>query len=222
MLVLNRNTVKLVFSSVDWGFTNPGVMQVWAVDGDGRMYLVHEVYRTGKLIEWWAERGRAIKAHFGPECFVCDPSEPAYIERFIRSGLYAVPANNDVAPGIQEVQSRLAVQPDGRPRLMMYAGALADRDESLVEARKPCCTREELDVYSWPKGADGRPVKEVPVKVNDHGADAMRYACMWLKTRGSGDPSKIVSGGRMRLPPGVFGHAGRAGGADARRMPEKW
>ena len=30
--------------------------------------------------------------------------------------------------------------------------------------------------YVWPKGADGRPQKEEPVKEYDHGKDAMRYA----------------------------------------------
>jgi hypothetical protein len=44
----------------------------------------------------------------------------------------------------------------------------------------------------------------------------------WADARAGCDPSKIISGGRMRLPPGVFGAAGRAGGADARRMPAKW
>jgi hypothetical protein len=32
----------------------------------------------------------------------------------------------------------------------------------------------------------------------------------------------VVSGGRMEIPRGVFGGTGRAGGADARRMPTKW
>jgi hypothetical protein len=52
---------------------------------------------------------------------------------------------------------------------------------------------------------------------------AVALAC-WLAerfppfVRGS-----VVSGGRMAMPRGVFGGAaGRAGGADARRMPAKW
>ena len=32
---------------IDWGKTAPTVLGVWAVDPDGRMYLVREVYQTG-------------------------------------------------------------------------------------------------------------------------------------------------------------------------------
>jgi hypothetical protein len=32
----------------------------------------------------------------------------------------------------------------------------------------------------WPKTADGRPVKEAPVKENDHGCDALRYGVVYL------------------------------------------
>jgi phage terminase large subunit len=37
------------------------------------------------------------------------------------------------------------------------------------------CTEEEFDSYVWPKGVDGKPVKEEPVKEHDHGLDALRY-----------------------------------------------
>ncbi len=32
----------------------------------------------------------------------------------------------------------------------------------------------------WEPSKDGRPVKEAPLKVNDHGMDAMRYAVMYV------------------------------------------
>ena len=31
----------------------------------------------------------------------------------------------------------------------------------------------------WVKSADGKPTKEQPVKVNDHGLDALRYGVMY-------------------------------------------
>jgi hypothetical protein len=30
-------------------------------------------------------------------------------------------------------------------------------------------------VYAWPKGSDGKPLKEVPVDADNHGMDALRY-----------------------------------------------
>jgi hypothetical protein len=35
----------------------------------------------------------------------------------------------------------------------------------------------------WPKGIDGRPVKETPVDLDNHGMDAMRYAVMAIDNR---------------------------------------
>ena len=45
-----------------------------------------------------------------------------------------------------------------------------------MEAKRPLCTEQEIDGYVWEKAADGRPNKEQPVKADDHGCDAKRYA----------------------------------------------
>ncbi len=54
--------------------------------------------------------------------------------------------------------------------------ALVERDVALEEAKKPTCTEEEVGGYVWAPGVDGRPLKEEPLKMDDHGCDAMRYA----------------------------------------------
>ena len=184
MVNLNKKTVKEVFASVDWGYSNPGVILVFALDGDRRMYLVHEVYQTGKLVSWWVAKADELRKHFGITTFVCDPAEPAYIMEFTNAGLPAESAYNPIARGVQAVKERLKVQPDGRPRLFLMEGAREDRDESLDDSRKPTCTAEELDGYVWAKSADGRPIKEEPIKINDHGCDALRYACAYVDDLG--------------------------------------
>jgi phage terminase large subunit len=55
-----------------------------------------------------------------------------------------------------------------------------ERDESLVEHRKPLSTEQEFEMYVWPKDAGGKTVKEAPIKENDHGMDAMRYAVAYV------------------------------------------
>jgi hypothetical protein len=222
MLTLKANAVKLVVAGVDWGYSNPGAILVFAVDGDGRMYLVHEVYRTGQLIGWWTEKAKAIKAHFRPECFVCDPSEPAYIEQFNRAGVYAVAADNDIAPGIQAVESRLAVQPDGRPRLFLYDGALEERDPELTARRLPTCLREEMDAYVYKKAVDGKPIKEEPVDLHNHAADVLRYCTLWVDARQRVGNATVgtqpaESRGPFRRPPaGAFGNGAGFG------KPPRW
>ncbi|MBU2249146.1 MAG: terminase, partial [Gammaproteobacteria bacterium] len=82
--------------------------------------------------------------------------------------------------GIQAVKDRLAIAGDGKPRIFIMRGALVEEDESLAMARKPICTEQEVVAYAWPKTTDGRPIKEQPVKVDDHGMDAMRYMVKYL------------------------------------------
>lgn len=178
--MLNRQVVKSVLASVDWGYTNPGVIHVWALDGDTRMYLICEIYRTQQVIDWWIEQATELRNEYGIELFVCDPAEPSYIDQFNAHQLHAVGAINDIAPGISALQSRLKVAGDGRARFYVYEYALRGRDESRVSARKPYSFTQEVDGYVWPKSKDGMPVKEVPVKVDDHAMDCARYMAMWL------------------------------------------
>lgn len=102
------------------------------------------------------------------------------------NGIYTIAANKDVSPGIQAVQERLAVAGDDRPRLFVFRDCLVERDETLAEAHRPICTRDEFDVYLWPKAQDGKPIKDAPIKLNDHGMDATRYLVYHLD---SGIPS---------------------------------
>ncbi|MDP9364400.1 MAG: phage terminase large subunit [Chloroflexota bacterium] len=173
------------FAAVDWGWTDPGVIGVWAVDGDGRVALVAEHYHTRRLVEgWWIERAKELGAEFAIREWHCDPSEPAYLNQFRRAGLRAVPAVNDIMPGVTAVQDRLAVQPDGLPRLFVLRSALRQRDEALVAAKQPWSTVQEIPEYVWPKDAAGRPAKDRPVDENNHGMDMMRYAVARLDLRG--------------------------------------
>jgi PBSX family phage terminase large subunit len=166
---------KRCVGAADWGYTNPGVLHVYAVDGDGRMVLLHETYRTGHLIDWWTAKAAELDAFYGVEAWACDPSEPAYIEQFRAAGLAAVAGDNAIAAGIQRVQQRLATAPDGRPRLRFSGGALDQRDPLLDEQKRPCSVLEELPAYVW----DTRPnaaLKELPVDRDNHAADCARYA----------------------------------------------
>ena len=172
--------VKDVMAGVDWGYTNPGTIQVYPIDGDGRIYLIHEIYQTQRTDDWWIARGKELKQRYGIRQFVCDPSEPAYIAKFRSAGLGAVEAVNDIAPGVSAMQTRLRRAGDGRPRFYVYEYALKERDETRVDAKQPFCFEGEISGYVWPKAKDGQAVKEVPVKFNDHAMDTSRYICMWL------------------------------------------
>lgn len=180
----NHANLQAVIGGVDWGFTNPGVLAVWAVDKDGRVYLLREWYMTGKTIDWWIERGIEARDWWGIRLFVCDPAEPAYIRQLNVAKLGAIGGKNDIAPGIQALQARLKTQGDGRARLYVRRDHLAERDPRREASHLPCGFVEEIEGYVWTKSKEGGAEKEEPVKHNDHSCDQARYVSMHLSRMG--------------------------------------
>lgn len=180
--------------AVDFGFTNPFVCQWWAEDPDGRLYLYRELYRTQRLVEDHARDmlsyvtdADGVWTEPRPRAVICDHDAEgrATLERHL--GIRTTAANKTVTTGLQAVQGRLRAAGDGKPRLLVLAGAPTYRDPALVEALKPCSTVEEFPGYVWAPGPDGRPAKEEPLKEDDHGLDATRYLVMARdgRTRGT-------------------------------------
>lgn len=163
---------------IDFGFNNPFVCQFWAEDPDGRLYLYRELYRTGEIVADHAKQILAIvKKGDGHKSDVVarviitdhDAEGRATLERELGRGTTA--AKKDVLEGIEAVKVRLKVAGDGKPRLFLCRDALAGRDQSLADAKKPLCTTDEILEYVW----DDKAKKEQPLKRGDHGMDCMRY-----------------------------------------------
>lgn len=162
------------FRVVDFGYSNPFVCQWWGEDYDGRLYRYRELYVTKKLVE---DLTPEIIRLTGDEPIVStiadhDAEDRATMEKH---GIYTIPANKDVGQGIQAVKARFKVEGDDKPRIYFVRGALVEVDPLLEAEKKPTCTEQELPGYSWKKYDDGKPNKEEPIKVNDHGCDATRY-----------------------------------------------
>jgi phage terminase large subunit len=181
--------------SVDFGFVHPFVLQCWAEDPDGRMYLYREIYRTRKTVDQHArdmlnvcapcvkENCRHSSSPGTDESCVRQWIEPkpttivadhdaegrAVLERELEMTIQ--PAHKAVTEGIEAVQVRMRTEGDGRPRIFLLTDAVIERDPELLEASRPTSTIEEIPGYVWnDKG------KEEPAKVDDDGCDAMRYA----------------------------------------------
>ncbi|RSS92459.1 terminase [Streptomyces sp. WAC02707] len=164
--------------TVDFGFTNPFVAQLWAEDPDGRLYLVREWVRTRMLVEDHATviRDRLLAGHPRPRAIITDhdAEDRATLERKLGMGTQA--AHKTVSDGIQAFGARLRPQGDGRPRLFVFRDALLERDPEMDAAALPIGLAEEALGYVWavkPGNAGG--LKEEPVKENDHSMDAGRY-----------------------------------------------
>lgn len=164
---------------IDFGYVNPFVCQWWAIDPDGRMYRYREMYMTKRTVADHAARINLLSQGEAYEATVCDhdAEDRATLKQ---CGITSINAIKDVSRGIQAVQARLNRGHDDKPRLFMLKNALVERDGALVTEYKPTCTEQELPGYIWQTAADGKPDKEEPLKLNDHGADALRYAVMYL------------------------------------------
>ena len=193
------------FGSVDWGWRNPGVLQIWGVQGQfERMYRVHEVFRPGMQRDWWAEAVVAYDKKYELQALVCDPSDPASIANmnqrigesrgrsmaYMTRAAVAKKADNNVVVGLDMV--RYGLDPGASllrhdrsgdlgvriaPKLFLCWDALEEADPALLEDKRPTCTEQEIPAYTWKTTEDGQAIKDEPNKrCSDHGCDAMRYA----------------------------------------------
>ena len=192
---------------IDFGFVHPFVCQWWAVDPDGNAYMYREIYYTHRTVEehaatmlaqvthkeeekWydhfnkrWRTREKTIWLEPRPTAIICDWDAQARrtLEKHLGMGTQA--ANKDVDTGIDLVQDRWKVFPDGTTRMFYMADTLVEKDPRLVEDLRPTCTKEEIPNYRWKIMPDGR-TKSEPVKQDDDGMDTTRYLVMHLDFKG--------------------------------------
>lgn len=164
---------KEIVCGVDWGWTNPTAV-IWAgVDADMRVWLLDEVYQKqlqiDSIIDLIQQKNANMEVKYGmrPNRYLCDPSTPENIDKLKIVGLNAKPSDNEVLAGISTVGARLALQGDNKTRLYV--------------ADKCINTIYEFETYRYKDKKEGRPEKEEPLKIFDHGMDAIRYICSDLK-----------------------------------------
>lgn len=178
------------FWTVDFGYTHPFVLQMWAVDGDGRMWMYKEIYRTRTLV-----RDNAINAlnlagwefhqEFGhrpirenpdplPEYVVMDWDAEGRATFEEATGLRGEAAYKSILDGIDAMAARLRPAGDGLPRMFVMKGVLVEVDDELKRAMQPICTAEEFTAYIWDI-SNGKKQKEMPLDKYNHGMDAARY-----------------------------------------------
>lgn len=185
------------FWTVDFGFSNPFVCQMWAQDGDGRLYLYREIYMSRRLVEDHAKQIIGLVAPGGtvrpdgvlshgdwcepkPRTIICDhdAEDRATLERHLglptKAARKAPTAGQKDLVGLQAAQARYKIQEDGKPRIYYLRGCTHELDEQLRSAGLPTSTVDEITSYVWPPGVKPDQ-REHPVKENDHGMDAKRY-----------------------------------------------
>lgn len=166
---------------IDFGFANPFVLQWWAEDPDGRLYMYREIYMSQRLVEDHAKDvlnlvrdEKGVWREPKPVAIICDHDAEDRATFTRHTDLPTTPARKTKTKGIQATQARFKIQKDGKPRIFFMRDSLVRRDQAMVDAGRPTHTVDELTGYVWPTDKTGDKAEE-PVKENDHGMDDVRY-----------------------------------------------
>lgn len=144
---------------LDVGTRNPTSLSTYRHAGE-RLHKERELYRRGMSSDEIVDATEAEYTRAKASHVVIDPSAAGLIASLERRGVRVRKGVNDVLIGISRVQSIL-------PTLTI--------DPSCVNAIA------ELESYAYPDG--GKAERDVPVKLNDHFCDELRYVCMDLYGR---------------------------------------
>jgi PBSX family phage terminase large subunit len=160
-------SIKKWYGGVDFGFENPFVYLLAGTDSDDRLYIVKEHYKSHMLIKDHAEIIKDYNNGFSVD-IVSDHGAQERAELHA-CGVVTNAAQKDIIPGIQAVAKRLRVQEDGRPRLYIHEDCKN--------------TIREFGIYSWQEPKEGVKQAEVPIDVDDHTCDTVRYITQQVDNR---------------------------------------
>ena len=168
-----------VFRSFDWGYSKPFSCAWWAVDFEGCMYRILELYGCTQTpnegVKWEPNKvfakvreietthpwlaGRDIGGVADPA--IWDSSTGVSIEEVAaKQGVYFSKADNARIPGWMQMHYRMAFDENGYPMLYVF------------ENCKAFIRTIPLLVY------DDVNVEDLDTDMEDHVADESRYACM--------------------------------------------
>lgn len=170
-----------VYRSYDWGYNHPFSCAWWAVDFDGVIYRILELYgcRKGEAnagVHWTDDRqfaeisrierehpwlkGREIHGVADPSIWSAAKTGMSTADTAARHGIYFEKANNDRIAGWMQCRYRMSFDENGKP--MMY---VFDNCEAFRRTIPTLC-------YS------GTIPEDLDTDDEDHVADEWRYFCM--------------------------------------------
>ena len=168
-----------LYRSFDWGYARPFSCAWWAVDFDGRLYRILELYGCGREpnegVRWAPDevfrriretedthpwlRGRQIEGVADPAIWDASTGE-SIAETGERYRVYFSPGDHKRVPGWMQCHYRLRFDGEGLPMLYVYdscAAFLRTVPQLVYDPLRP----EDLDTTQ-----------------EDHVADEWRYMCM--------------------------------------------
>lgn len=149
------------YRGFDFGFTNPFVCLWIAKDKDENWYVYQEYYKAKTGI---GEHIANVKKLSMAEDYIVSWADPENAEdraEMRKAGILTKTARKDISRGIELIQSKLKVKPNGKPSLFIFNSC-----------RNTC---REMASYHYPTGSKSKNPADKPVQKNDHAVDALRY-----------------------------------------------
>ena len=168
-----------IFRSYDFGYNRPFSCAWWAVDYDGVLYRILEMYgcteNPNEGVRWTADqqfreiarterehvwlRGRQITGIADPAIWSSEGGE-SVADTAARHGIYFQRGDNQRIPGWMQCHYRLQFDEQGYPRMYVFSNCTA------------FLRTIPLMLY------DNVKVEDIDTRLEDHVADEWRYACM--------------------------------------------
>lgn len=169
-----------IMRSYDFGYNKPFSLGYWAVDYDGVLYRILEIYGCTQVpnegVKWspdeqfkrirefenehpWLKGRKIVDSVADPAIWDTSRGE-AIAETAERYGIYFSPGDNKRIPGWMQVHYRLQFDDDGYSRMYIFKGCNA------------FIRTIPLMMYSQTKPED------LDTTMEDHVADEVRYMCM--------------------------------------------
>jgi Terminase RNaseH-like domain len=146
-----------VFLGIDFGFNNPTAVVFLAKDKEGVIHVFDEIYEKGLVLKVLADKIQSHWAYSKVLAVYCDPSAAQEIAELSSYGINGcIGANNDVEVGINRM-------------------ALFIKNKQFKVSKKCRNFLDEISVYQYREQKEGRMVRDIPKKENDHLMDACRY-----------------------------------------------
>jgi hypothetical protein len=169
-----------IMRSYDFGYNKPFSLGYWAVDYDGTLYRIMELYGCTQTpdegVKWspdeqfrrirelenehpWLKGRKIVDSVADPAIWDCSRGE-SIAETAARYGIYFTPGDNERIPGWMQVHYRLQFDQNGYARMYIFNNC------------KAFIRTMPLMMYSETKPED------LDTKLEDHCPDEVRYMCM--------------------------------------------
>lgn len=153
-----------IFAGVDWGYNHAFAVTIRAITTDKRHFTISEFKRSGLDPNEKVTVAKTLMQTYGIEMFYCGVDRPEMISMFNSAG---VPSRGFYVD--EDTRYKQVI-----PGIEAHTALIKSKRYQVFHGKCPHL-EDEYSAYSWPEHSDDKPVKEIPIPINDDLLSAERY-----------------------------------------------